>query len=187
MNPYLANAGDLSRQDTTAQHSLGEMNTLGAVGEDTVLFYVDSSGDLVGDAQYEAASTDVAVYQYADTGPLTWVYVRAGAAIDRGEIVMSNTNTAPRVVKPSTGAISPAAVIGVAACNIAKDSYGWIVRQGAVLALDAGISANEGAIPSSTAGKVTKVAAVTGAAFGWCLVDNDPAAGTARLQVACAG
>ena len=113
-------------------------------GSDRILYYVKGPADPVvadrGNAiassgpLYQAEPTDVAVTVPEGTGDQTWVYVKAGAAIARGDICLLATGGDYEGVTVAAGAESASLVAGVAQHNIPDGSFGWLLVKGAGIA-----------------------------------------------------
>jgi hypothetical protein len=126
-------------------------------------------------------------------GDKVWIYVEnevtAAAAFAIGTVVgrLSGATTTQGIL--SAASVHPDGVIGVAQHVIASGSYGFILRkgQGLVLADTGGLTANLGIIPgNAVTGRADDAAAVTGAAFGFCIVAAT-ATNTATCQIDCKG
>ena len=127
------------------QAELGARVTMNAQsGSDRVLYYVKGPLDPVvaerGDAieasgpLYQPEATDVAVLVPEGTGDQTWVYVKAGAAISRGDICLLSPGGSHDGVTVAAGPASASLVAGVAQHNIPNDSFGWLLVKGAGVA-----------------------------------------------------
>lgn len=122
-------------QDQGPFSVLGQEYTIGPVSVDKVLYWVDSSGDVVGDEKWGAnplkAATDVAVSILAGSGKQVWVYVNADSAIAKGEPVkrVIAASGELKVEKVAAGD-SAELVVGVAQHNIAAGDDGWILKRG---------------------------------------------------------
>lgn len=122
------------------------------------LYYVKAGagaatdGDVVGDGIrfYDPAATDEAVE--AGPGRQVWVYVKAKAAIRRGEVLIDDAVATPYEVKPydiaSDGAV--ARVRGVAQHNIPDEYTGWVLVEGVgVVATGGSVDAGHALEPAS--------------------------------------
>jgi hypothetical protein len=138
-----ATSSDLWKPSTTAASILGETIRVGGRSEDTTLFYVDSGGAWAGSVgTYKPAATDVAILQYADSGPLDLQYVKAGAAIAQGQ-GLEWSGTPGQVDVSGAGGL----LAGVALADVANASYFWMATAGSVLAsIDAGGAAAAGSL-----------------------------------------
>lgn len=166
------------------QWPLGQEVCLPACPANRVLYYVDSGatagtqGDAIansGDPEYTPASTDEAVTQYGNTGPMVWVYIKASEAIRRGHLVGQDDADADgvlddcKIMNASEGAER---VIGVAQHTIASGSYGWILKRGkGVYAGDGSVAQGEGLVVSATQG-IADSAAVDDNVFGYATEDD---------------
>ena len=138
-----AYTSNLWETSTTVEGIVGETARLGGRAADTTLFYVDSAGLFAGNAgTYKPISTDVAVLQYADSGPLTLQYVFAGAAIGQGQ-GLTWSGVPGEVDVSGSGDL----LAGIALSDVADTDFFWMVTSGSVLALiDAGGSAAAGSV-----------------------------------------
>jgi hypothetical protein len=123
------------------QAELGARVTMNAQSAtDRLLYYVKGPldpvvaerGDVIQESTllYVPAATDVAVEVPEGTGDQTWVYVKAGEDIARGDICLLATGASHDGVTVATGASSASSVAGVAQHNIPNDSFGWLLVKG---------------------------------------------------------
>lgn len=195
--PALTHSAQLGKSQTAVSGveggplaPLGSVHTIAAVSSDKTLFYVDSAGAFAGDGElYAPAGTDVAVIQHGDAGPSEWIYVQAGAAIQRGQVLARAAGTAgygSLVAAPVS--CEPARVVGVAQHDIASGSYAWVLRKGVGEALaDGSVTADSGLVVSAgTAGSVTDATAVTDGAFGLS-TEDDAGATLVTAMLNCRG
>jgi hypothetical protein len=106
---------------------------------DRLLYYVDAAGDVIQESTllYVPAATDVAVTVPEATGDQTWVYVKAGEAISRGDVCLL-VGASHDGVTVAAGASSASSVAGVAQHNIPNGSFGWLLVKGEGVAIAAG-------------------------------------------------
>jgi len=128
------------------QAELGARVTMNAQSAtDRLLYYVKGPldpvvaerGDVIQESTllYVPAATDVAVEVPEGTGDQTWVYVKAGEDIARGDICLLATDASHDGVTVAGGASSASSVAGVAQHNIPNDSFGWLLVKGVGVAL----------------------------------------------------
>lgn len=184
----------LHLQRTTAQGpqvALGTLVQIGAGSQDQILFYVTSAGVIAGGPMRDPASTDVAVKVLANTGPQTWIYVYndSGSTLERGMCCIPKAAVATRNVKVAATSSGHGAIVGVAQCDIATGTYGWILREGCgeVLADAAGTTDGVGIKPSNaTAGSCEfNATPLTEGDFG--LATETVTSGLATCHLKCRG
>lgn len=137
-------------------------------GSDRVLYYVDSGGDAIPTSGplYQAEPTDVPVLVPLNTGDQTWVYVKAGAAISRGDICLLAAAGTYDGVTVAAAASSASLVAGVAQHNIPNGSFGWLLVKGAGIASCGGSVLVNGELIVSVGGDLGNLAAGKGIGLG---------------------
>ncbi len=173
-------AGALGVTQGGPQAELGAVVTANAQAtEDRTLYYVKGPTDPViaerGDAiqasgpLYQPEATDVPVLVPLNTGDQTWVYVKAGAAISRGDICLLTAVGTYDGVTVAAGASSASKVAGVAQHNIPNGSFGWLLVKGAgIAACDGAVAAGNELIVGGAAGELSPLA--SGKGIGLSLV-----------------
>jgi len=127
----------------------------------------------------------------ADAGDQEWIYVRNAEGATNfvaGTVVMRETGATNYDTLVSSGAISPARIVGVAQHTIAAGSFGFILRKGLGQVLcDGNVTADTAITPDANAGQCTDVSAVTSDAFGVALATDSGAASLVTAALDCQG
>lgn len=121
------------------QAELGARVTMNAQSAtDRLLYYVDAAGDVIQESTllYVPEATDIEVTVPEATGDQTWVYVKAGEAISRGDVCLL-VGASHDGVTVAAGASSASSVAGVAQHNIPNGSFGWLLVKGEGVAIAA--------------------------------------------------
>lgn len=151
------------------QAELGARVTMNAQSAtDRLLYYVDAAGDVIQESTllYVPAATDVAVTVPEATGDQTWVYVKAGEAIARGDICLLAAGGSHDGVTVAAAAASASLVAGVAQHNIPNGSFGWLLVKGAgVASCGASVLVN-GELIAGTGGDMANLASGKGIGLG---------------------
>jgi len=89
--------------------------------------YVESADEVVANGSGVSATTTFDLLQ----GERTWIFVKAGVAIQAGDLVAPNAYGTPFVGKPDAADNTVIQqLLGVADHDIALNSYGWIIARG---------------------------------------------------------
>ena len=112
--------GNQVKTDSLSTTYTSEVYPLGSV-------YVESASDVAANGSGVSATTTFSLLQ----GERTWIFVKAGVALDAGDLVAPNAYGTPFVGKPDAADNTVVQqLLGVADHSIALNSFGWIIARG---------------------------------------------------------